>query len=107
MYSLGVSAIVTGRYLSMNLQFGDEETLNPEFVESLTVTLKNKENLELRTFETNSEFSNNDGCFKMGTVLFDEETPTKVYATAKTTLGNFQASCDVSTQPDTITSQQF
>lgn len=106
-YSLGISATQTDNYLSVNLEFGDEETLTPQYVKQAQITIKNKEGLELRTLSTLSEFSNSDGCFKLGTILFEEEVPYEIHAMVKTSKGTFKKSCIVMVMQNTITSEQF
>ena len=106
-YNLGVSASVTDRYLSINVEFGNEDSITPQFVKSILITLKTRDGLELRTLETLSDYANSDGCFKLGTILFDEEKPSSLFILADTTLGKFNTSCEVSIQPNTITSEQF
>lgn len=106
-FALGASAVVTDRYLSMNIEFGDENAFTPELVKSIVVTIKTKEGLELRTLDTLSDFANSDGCFKLGTILYEEEKPSKVFVAAVTTKGKFKTECDVSTAPNTVTASQF
>jgi hypothetical protein len=102
-YYLGASATLTDRYLSVNIEFGDEFTLTPQFLKSANITLKSKDGTTLRTLETQTSYANADGCFKVGIVLFEEESPSHIYVVADTSQGLYTANCDIKTNPNTIT----
>jgi hypothetical protein len=108
-YALSASATLTDNYLSINVEFGNDQAFTPELVRTILVTLKGKYNKNLRTLETSAEYSNSDGCFKLGTIMFDEELSgvSKVAVSAVTSMGDFKTSCDVLKAPDTITASQF
>jgi hypothetical protein len=101
-YFLGASATLTDRYLSVNIEFGDEHTLTPQFLKSANITLKSKDGTTLRTLETQTSYANADGCFKVGIVLFEEESPSHIYVVADTSQGLYTANCDIKTNPNTI-----
>lgn len=104
---LSSSCKKTGAYLSVNVDYGDADTLYPEKIIKLMVNISNKDNLVIRELELHGSYSNSDGKFEIGTILSPEELAYKVKVTAITEDGVFESLCDVVEQDNTITGSMY
>lgn len=105
---LAVSAILTGQYLEILVEYGDDFTLHPELVKSLLVSCKAKDLTIVRELTISTMYANNDGTYKLGTILSSEEQVNEVVAQADTTdQGKLVVTSTVSIDIDSITSKQF
>lgn len=104
---LVASATRTNRYVAVQLAYGSEDILHPEFVKELGVTLKNEQNITLRSIgPLTALYANSDGFFKCSTVLSMEEQPVKAIVMVDTTdQGPLQIEIDVVEEANTITSR--
>lgn len=92
--TLGASAVLTGTLLSVNVEYGDDDFLHPEFVQRIEVKISNSEGLVLREMSTavDGVSSDGEGKFRLGMVIDPVEKPSQVVIVIKTSdRGTIQA----------------
>lgn len=81
---LGVSAELIGSYLSIQIEYGDDQVLRPELVNLLRIALKNNQDVLLREWSLDcATFENSDGVYRSGTILSPQENPSLILVSAQ------------------------
>lgn len=104
----GCSAELTGRYLSIEMEFGTEQIKYPERVNKIQCLVKNSKGMNLRSWSVDpSLFENQDGIYRTGTILSSVESPDRVFCSAETQDGLFQAEANLFISQNKVTQNTF
>jgi hypothetical protein len=74
---LGASIVQNGNFLQINIEYGDEEFLHPEFIQRIDVSILNEQGLKLRgmSLPVDGVSSDGEGKFRLGMVIDPVEEP--------------------------------
>ena len=105
--NLGCSAELTGKYLAVIVEYGDNVIRYPERVQTIHLTIKNSKDLVLREWTVDGSFENSDGLYHTGTILANEEDASQLLVSADTVDGLVQAQAPVFQKRNQITANHF
>lgn len=105
--NISASATRTGQQVDMLIGYGDEDFLHPELIRVVRASLRAKNDLTIRDIgPLTADYANSDGFFKFGTILSQEENPTKLVVSVEPTNGHtLTYTCPVVEEANTITSK--